>query len=603
MDDQITESSADASPVLGESPGALTPSEPVPEAGTSSGEPATGGERPRRRWVRALVLLPVVLLGLVIIAWAVDESSGGVPRNVRLAGVDIGGLSEARLSARVSAIAEEYGATPVELVSGRRTYTTTAAEIGLMVDEDRTADSALDVGQDVFVLLRPLDWVRSFVTEREAPLEFLVSDEQVASTTVELEGDARIPPTEPTVELVDGTFHVVAGVDGTGIDPVQVAAALPRAAAMAEPGETIRIEVPPGPIPPLGSEDEARAAASAAESLVGDPVEISTSAGNRTIEPDELRGWVVLTSLPDGEVQVDLDPAKVATSLRADFADIDGHPVDASFTLEGGVPVIRPDEPGLICCSSDSAARILAALHDGSRAVTLELVEGPATFTTTDAEAWGITQAVGGNNAWRDGAPTTAGAGFTTYHSAGGNRVINIHRMADLVRGAVIPPGGSFSINDHVGKRTTANGFVSAGAIANGQHVDEIGGGVSQFATTTFNAAYFAGLDIDEYQAHSEYFDRYPRGREATMGFPSPDLKFTNNTPYGILIWTSYTDTSLTVTLYSTPYATAEQTGISEATSGRCRVVVTTRTRTFPDGHTEDDTFRARYRPGPGQGC
>jgi hypothetical protein len=70
--------------------------------------------------------------------------------------------------------------------------------------------------------------------------------------------------------------------------------------------------------------------------------------------------------------------------------------------------------------------------------VTLDLVEGPARFTTADAKAWGITQAVGGSNAWRDGAPTTAGPGFTTYHSASGARVINIHRIADLVRGAVV---------------------------------------------------------------------------------------------------------------------------------------------------------------------
>src|SRR5690606_26365690 len=101
----------------------------------------------------------------------------------------------------------------------------------------------------------------------------------------------------------------------------------------------------------------------------------------------------------------------------------------------------------------------------------------------------------------------------------------------------------------------------------------------------------------------SEYFDRYPLGREATMGFPAPDLKIKNNTPYGVLIWTSYTDSSLTVTLYSTPYATAEQTGIREGSEGACRVVVTTRTRTYPDGRTEDDTFRARYRPGEGRSC
>src|SRR3546814_10120306 len=94
-----------------------------------------------------------------------------------------------------------------------------------------------------------------------------------------------------------------------------------------------------------------------------------------------------------------------------------------------------------------------------------------------------------------------------------------------------------------------------------------------------FNAAYFAGLEILESQAHSEYFDRYPYGREATMGFPAPDLEFRNDTPYGILIWTSYTDTSLTVTLYSSPHATAEQTDLSESQSGSCKVVTTTRDR------------------------
>jgi vancomycin resistance protein YoaR len=144
---------------------------------------------------------------------------------------------------------------------------------------------------------------------------------------------------------------------------------------------------------------------------------------------------------------------------------------------------------------------------------------------------------------------------------------------------------------------------VVAGAIAEGEHTDEVGGGVSQFATTTFNAAYFAGLDITESQAHSEWFPRYPRGREATMGFPAPDLKFKNNTPYGILVWTSFTGTSVTVTLYSTPYISADQTGISEAAKGSCTVVTTTRTRTFPDGHKTNDTFHATYHSQPGLVC
>lgn len=88
------------------------------------------------------------------------------------------------------------------------------------------------------------------------------------------------------------------------------------------------------------------------------------------------------------------------------------------------------------------------------------------------------------------------------------------------------------------------------------------------------------------------------------MGYPEPDLVIQNNTPYGVLIWTSYTDTSLTVTLYSTPFASGEQTGISESRAGNCTVVTTTRTRTFVDGREPvTDTFRATYRPGEGRFC
>ena len=527
-------------------------------------------------------------------------------RNVQLAGVDIGGLTEDELAGRVGEVAEDFTATPVELVVDDVTYTTTAGEIGLTVDEEETTASALDVGESSFWLVRPLAWALSLVSDDEAPLQLRVNEEQVATTLVALEGDNRTPPTEPTVELVDGAFTVVPGVDGTGIDPNVVADRLPGVAeaAVSEGARSIRLELSTGPIPPLGSIEEAEEAAADAEALVSEPLEIRTTGGVRSIPPEELRSWVRLASNPDGTVVVRFDPDDVAAGLRAAFADIEGHPVPASFTLEGGVPVIRPDQPGKVCCGGDPAPTILTTLEGGTRSLELPLVDGPPIFTVAKAEAYGIKEPVGGNNAWRSGAPTTAAPGFTTYHDTGPiNRVTNIHRMADLVRGAVVPPGGTFSINEHVGERTAEKGFVGAGAIRDGKHVTEIGGGVSQFATTMFNAAYFAGLKIVTSQAHSEYFDRYPRGREATMGFPSPDLAFTNNTPYGIMIWTSYTDTSLTVTLYSTPHARGEQTAIVEGRSGNCDIVTTTRTITYPDGKTESDKFRATYRPGEGQRC
>jgi vancomycin resistance protein YoaR len=604
MDDLHSETVADA-PLAGS--GAATPVRPAHLAGAGPGAAAVAavpGPR-RRRWLLPLLLVPVVLLVALVVAWAVDSSSGEVARNVELAGVPIGGLSEGELTGRVGEVAADFAAMPVELRGGDRTYTTTASELGLTVDEDATAAAALDVGTSTFPLARPFVWARSLVATRDAPVQLQVGDELVASTLLALQGEDRTPPTEPSVEVVDGTLQVVPGVAGRGVDPDTLAQDLPGAALAAiEAGEDhIALDVEVGPLAPLASDDAARAAVAEAESLVGEPLEVVASGTPRTIEPDGLRPWVRLASTPQGAVGIRLDEAAVASTLRRAFADVEGHPTDAGFTLEGGRPVILRDRPGRVCCADGAATTILESLQGGTRTVQLALVEGPASFTAADAAEWGIEQPVGGNHAWRSGAPTTAGPGFTTYHDAGGARVSNIHRMADLVRGAVIPPGGRFSINDHVGERTAEKGFVGAGAIRNGLHVTEIGGGVSQFATTLFNAAYFAGLPIDTYQAHSEYFDRYPRGREATMGFPAPDLAFTNNTPYGIMIWTSYTDSSLTVTLYSTPYARGEQTAISEGRSGSCAVVTTTRTVTYPDGRTEEDRFRATYRPGEGLGC
>jgi vancomycin resistance protein YoaR len=192
---------------------------------------------------------------------------------------------------------------------------------------------------------------------------------------------------------------------------------------------------------------------------------------------------------------------------------------------------------------------------------------------------------------------------FTTRHKPGEARVSNIHRISDIVRGAVVAPGATFSVNDFVGKRTVEKGFVTAPVIQNGEHDEDVGGGVSQFATTLFNASFFAGLDFGEYQSHSLYISRYPYGREATMGFPHPDLQVKNTTPFGVLIWPTYTGTSITITLYSTHFVDAAQTKQTKSLRGSCTVVTTERSRKYPDGTTRTDSVRATYRAAEGQDC
>lgn len=194
---------------------------------------------------------------------------------------------------------------------------------------------------------------------------------------------------------------------------------------------------------------------------------------------------------------------------------------------------------------------------------------------------------------------------FTTYHNCCESRVTNIHLIAEAVDGAVIQPGDTWSINEYVGQRTVAKGYVAAGAIVGGElvccdHPANIGGGTSQFATTLYNALFFAGLEDVTHQPHSIYFSRYPLGHEATLGWTVPDLAFRNDTAYPVVIDTSYTGSSITVQLLGVTEGRRVRAAVAgSATTGAGGVVTVTRTIDYPDGETVTQTWTHRYNPLP----
>ncbi|HLR97780.1 MAG TPA: VanW family protein, partial [Jiangellaceae bacterium] len=153
---------------------------------------------------------------------------------------------------------------------------------------------------------------------------------------------------------------------------------------------------------------------------------------------------------------------------------------------------------------------------------------------------------------------------YTTEFPHAEYRNVNIGRAAELMQNTLVQPGETFSLNDTVGERTEANGFTSGTIISEGQFTEALGGGVSQVATTAYNAGFFAGLKDVEHQPHSFYIDRYPEGREATVAWPYLDMAFQNDTDYGVLVDTSFSESSpgssgsITVRLWSTKHRDVE---------------------------------------------
>jgi vancomycin resistance protein YoaR len=140
-------------------------------------------------------------------------------------------------------------------------------------------------------------------------------------------------------------------------------------------------------------------------------------------------------------------------------------------------------------------------------------------------------------------------ARFSTKFPPHQPRVKNIRRIADLMDGVVIEPGHSFSVNHFIGKRTEENGFVMAPSILDAEMSETVGGGISQFATTLYNALYDAGFPIIEHKPHSHFISRYPAGVEATLSWPGPDLSFKNDSESPLVIETSVSKDRVSVKL------------------------------------------------------
>lgn len=209
----------------------------------------------------------------------------------------------------------------------------------------------------------------------------------------------------------------------------------------------------------------------------------------------------------------------------------------------------------------------------------MPMTEGDeAEFTTEMAEAMG---------------PLGEVSSFTTRHPCCQSRVRNIQLLADEIGGSIVMPGEVFSVNDTAGKRTLAEGYVRAGAIINGRveccdSSVNIGGGTSQFATTFYNAVFFGCYEDIFHQPHSLYFSRYPFVREATLGFPAPDVKFKNDSEAVVYIDTTYTSGSITVTFYG-------NNGGRECTSERSGNTIT-RVMKWPDGSETTQKWTWNYR-------
>ena len=571
---------------------------PQGAANTASSAPAVMPQEPpatseatsrpsRVRWIRriavSIIVLTLIAVGGFFGVWwkAKHDAKGLVSPGVALNGEDIGGLTRAQVLERAREIDDLLAERAIIVEGPTNQIEVTYAQLGLAVDSEAIADEAMSE--------RPVDDPRTWWQARSDPIELSVplsvDPIQAVAPLEDIEVPDQIDPVEPTLRFEGTQAQTTPGSDGFGIRSSDLLKQLPTALSAKEP----HITLTPNTLEPTLTEEQLIAQADKIYRSRGKGVNVTVGGETQFIDVDTLIDWVRSEQTPNGVV-LTIDSTEMAHDLSSTFTKV-GTYGSATFAPDEatGELLVTSTESGVRCCGEIDSQVVFDHLARGDRSpIELPTIPWDPASGQAELRARGMDVVTGE---------------FTTFHPAGASRVTNIHRIADIVNGAIIEPGETFSVNDYVGRRTVEKGFVDAGVIVDGRHESDVGGGVSQFATTLFNAAFFGGLDITEYQSHSLYISRYPYGREATLWYPYVDLKLHNQTATPVLITTSYTDSSLTVRLFSIPSMVSDQTGQTKS-RGRCTTVRTERTRTPLDGGAPIvDYFTSTYRPAEGVSC
>lgn len=512
---------------------------PGPATGdTPEDEPEVSVSR-RWQWRRvaifALVLLPLVLAA----GYTLDRArhSGRVVRGVHIGDVDVGGMSEAEVARVATDFDERLRKTPLPARVRTSEVSVDPEKLTLSVAPAATARRAMAAGREGGVFRDLRFWIARFSSPLRLPLEISLDLTRARALLDEWEKAHVDLPFSGGVVADAGGVRADPPRKGHVIDGDSAVASLVRGLA-SWPREPV--EVPLVEREPFIAVGAVESAVEEAKRLLAEPVTFSGE-GERVLrfEKEELtralRSRAPTPAAP--RVTLYLDNAVVEEKLARVRAGLEAPPVNAHFIVEKGDRVsIVAGSPGAVLRAETVAAKLLEAAALPGRNGPLPLEKGAAPELSKEAlAALNVRHLVGQ---------------YTTHHPCCQPRVDNIHLIADLLRGQIVKPGESFSVNALIGPRSAKLGFKPAPTIEEGEMVDSLGGGVSQFATTLFNALFVGGYDITERMPHTYWFARYPMGRDATLSWPKPDVAFKNDSEAGALIWTEYGDDHITVKVF-----------------------------------------------------
>lgn len=141
---------------------------------------------------------------------------------------------------------------------------------------------------------------------------------------------------------------------------------------------------------------------------------------------------------------------------------------------------------------------------------------------------------------------------YCSYYVNNKDRTTNLKIASKKINGTIIQPGETFDFNKVVGSRTSSKGYKKAHVFTGDDGVAMgLAGGICQVASTAFNAALLANVQIVERHQHSQRVSYVPLGRDAAISGNVQNFKWKNNTKYAIKVGMTVKGGKITCTFYT----------------------------------------------------
>lgn len=510
-------------------------------------------------WIKSASAV-IILVALVVAGIEITYANRTFP-GVTADGVNVGGLSTADATARLSQRVREYDQASITVTYDGTSHAYPISSLGVTYDVVSAVKQAEAVGREGSPWSRVRQQLHALTGGTTSVSSYSYNGNNLGMAISGLDDQIVTPVADATLTFSGSQAQVNADQAGTRLDMGKLTSMVlanlnaMSTAPVAAPVYQLQAGLASGTLAgALGQIDSAVAA----------PINISYNGTTRQIDQNTIVSWMdvnqsqaqpFLSTLNlanlfpvSPTVNLGLDPSKVKAYVASLAAGIDQPGQNATLAWQNNaVTVVHPSQDGLALDQQDTYNQIMASLAKpaGERNVTLKVADAPAAVNENNIASLGITQQLS--------------EGKTNFYWSPASRITNIELGTARFNDVLLSPGETFSFGKILGPATPAQGYVPGWVILGNSEQQADGGGLCQVTTTAFRAALLAGLPITQRTSHAFAISYYTwpygvPGVDATIYYPELDLKFLNDTGHYILIQTAVDTNANTVTfdLYGT---------------------------------------------------